>query len=298
MLPPILVILSLLAVVPPETTPSGDVPPPAKADREKARKELVAKMALEVVTEYEVTQGKDPAKLVLQKEPILRWSNPSAGSVYGDVYVWTSQGRPEVLASIYRWYHPYRSQTAEIHSLSTGEVAISSKDRKMWQPAKPGIEFVAAAEAPVPAGTAPQRLQQMRGLAKEFSVKLQDTREDKEKGVARELRMLNQPVFRYNSQNPDLLDGAMFAFVEGTDPEAWLLLEARKKDGKFTWQFAFARMNNDELHGYQKQAEVWKVAKTDAPWQNPRELTYALFLIRDIPWEDAGAEKTEATKEK
>jgi hypothetical protein len=37
--------------------------------------------------------------------------------------------------------------------------------------------------------------------------------------------MLNQPVFRYNSQNPDLLDGAMFAFVEGTDPEACLLHE-------------------------------------------------------------------------
>ena len=74
MLPPILVILSLLAAAPPDAAPSDAVPPPAKADREKARKELVAKMALEVVTEYEVTQGKDPAKLVLQKEPILRWT--------------------------------------------------------------------------------------------------------------------------------------------------------------------------------------------------------------------------------
>lgn len=294
MSPAILVLLSLLADAPPNSAP-----PAAKADREKSRKELVAKMALAVVEGYEVTRGKDdPVKLVLQKEPILRWSNPAAGSIYGDVYVWTSQGRPEVLASIYRWYHPYRSQTAEIHSLSTGEVAISSKDRKIWQPAKPGIEFNATRDAPDPAEKPGLRLQQMRGLAKEFSVKLLDTREDKEKGVARELRMLNQPVFRYNSQHPEVLDGAMFAFVEGTDPEAWLLLEARQKDGKFTWQFAFARMNNDELHGYQKQAEVWKVAKTDAPWQNPRELTYALFFIRDILWEDAPAEKAEATKEK
>ena len=289
MFPPILVILSLLAAA----------PPAVKTDREKVRKELVAKMALEVVEGYEVTRGKeDSVKLILQKEPILRWSNPAAGSIYGDVYVWTYQGRPEVLASIYRWYHPYRSQTAEIHSLSTGEVVISSKDRKIWQPAKAGIEFLAAADAPAPAETAPQRLQQMRGLAKEFSVKLLDTREEKEKGVARELRMLNQPVFRYNSLNPELLDGAMFAFVEGTDPEAWLLLEARKKDGKTSWQFAFARMNNDELHGFQKQVQVWKVAKTDAPWQNPRELTYAMFFIRDIPWEDAPAEETEASKVK
>jgi hypothetical protein len=293
MSPAILIILGLLTADPPDTALQ-----PAKPDREQARKELVAKMALRVVEGYEVTRGKkDPVKLTLQKEPILRWSNPAAGSIYGDVYVWTSQGRPEVLASIYRWYHPYRSQTAEIHSLSTDKVAISSKDRTIWEPAKGGIEFMAVGDAPVPAGAAPLRLKQMRGLAKEFSVKLLDTREEKEKGVARELRMLNQPVFRYNSQDPDVLDGAMFAFVEGTDPEAWLLLEARGKDGKFTWQFAFARMNNDELHGYQKQVEVWKVAKTDAPWQNPRELTYALFLIRDIPWEDAPAEDTEASKE-
>jgi hypothetical protein len=292
-----LVVLSLLAAVP-EAAPASAPPATDKPDRESARKELVAKMAHEVVEGYEVTQGKaTPAKLVLQKEPILRWSNPAAGSIYGDVYVWTSQGRPEVLASIYRWYHPYRSQTAEIHSLASGDVAITSKNGKIWSPAKPGVEFQAIPEAAAPAETPLLRLQQMRRLAKEFSVKLLDTREEKEKGVSRELRMLNQPVYRYSSQHPDVLDGAMFAFVEGTDPEAWLLLEARKKDGKANWQFALARMNNDELHGYYKEAEVWKVSKTNAPWQNPRELTYALFFIRDIPWEDV-PEVAAAPKEK
>lgn len=291
-------MLSLLAA-PADAAPASANPSADKPDREKARKEMVAKMAHEVVEGYEVTLGKEnPAKLDLQKEPILRWSNPAAGSIYGDVYVWTSQGRPEVLASIYRWYHPYRSQTAEIHSLSTGTVTLSSRNGKKWQPAKPGIAFLTASDAPVPSETAPQRLQQMRGLAKEFSVKLLDTREDKEKGVSRELRMLNQPVFRYLSKNPDLLDGAMFAFVEGTDPEAWLLLEAQKKEGKFVWQFAFARMNNDEMHGYYKKAEAWKVSKTDAPWRNPEELTYAMFSIRDVPWEDAPADEAAASKKK
>jgi hypothetical protein len=263
---------------------------PKKPDREKARQELVSKMAAELVEGYEVTKGKDETKLVLHKDPILRWSNPAAGSVYGDVYVWTADGRPEVLASVYRWYQPYRDQTVELHSLSTEQVVLGSKQKnKMWMPSGAGVDFLTVTDGPEPAQAAAQRLQQMRKLSAEFSMRLIDTREDKQKGIERELRMLSQPVFRYKSKNPELLDGAIFAFVEGTDPEAWLLLEARKKDGKFTWQFAFARMNNDELHGYLNKAEVWKAAKSDAPWLG-KELVYGLFPIPEIPWEDVPRE--------
>jgi hypothetical protein len=285
-----ILLWSILAAAPPE----GATPAPGKPDREKARKELVAKMAAEIAEGYEATRGKEEVKLILHKTPILRWSNPAAGSVYGDVYIWTADGRPEVLASVYRWYHPYRSQTVEVHSLSTGEVAITSKQNKMWTPAGAGIELLPVAGATAPGETAAQRLQQMRRLSAEFSVRLIDTREEKQKGVERELRMLNQPVFRYESKNPELLDGAIFAFVEGTDPEAWLLLEARKKEDKITWQFAFARMNNDELHGYQNKAEVWKVARSDAAWRG-KDLVYGLFPIPEIPWEDVPeAEETPA----
>jgi hypothetical protein len=261
--------------------------PAEKPERETARKALVATMAAEIVEGYEVTRGKEkPVKLVLHKNPILRWSNPAAGSVYGDVYIWTADGRPEVLASIYRWYQPYKSQTAELHSLSAEQVALTSKQSKMWGPAAPGVSFQEAKDFPPPAATAAQRLQQMRRLSSEFSVRLIDTREDKIKGVERELRMLNQPVYRYESKNPSLIDGAMFAFVEGTDPEAWLLLEAHKTAEKSTWKFAFARMNNDELHGFQGKTEVWKVAKSDAGWLG-RDQVYGLFPVNEIPWKDA-----------
>src|SRR5258706_327040 len=133
-----LIVLSILAAAPP------DAAPPGKPVREKARQELVSKMAAEIVGGYDVTRGNEDAKLVLHKDPILRWSNPAAGSVYGDVYVWTADGRPEVLASVYRWYQPYRSQTVELHSLSTDKVAITSKQNKMWTPAGAGIEFLPA----------------------------------------------------------------------------------------------------------------------------------------------------------
>jgi hypothetical protein len=51
---------------------------------------------------------------------------------------------------------------------------------------------------------------------------------------------LAQPLFRYESIDPDLVDGALFAFVTSTDPEALLVIEARKPAPADdpVWEFA------------------------------------------------------------
>jgi hypothetical protein len=44
------------------------------------------------------------------------------------------------------------------------------------------------------------------------------------------------------------MDGGLYAFVAGTDPEAFLLLEAREESGSGkSWHYALARMNCDAL---------------------------------------------------
>jgi hypothetical protein len=55
-------------------------------------------------------------------------------------------------------------------------------------------------------------------------------------GQRTELRLLSTPVYRYQ------VDGALFAFVcaVATDPEAFLLLEARKTDEGPRLHYAFA----------------------------------------------------------
>ena len=65
----------------------------------------------------------------------------------------------------------------------------------------------------------------MRSLAREFN-----GRSLSDQGQAWELRLLPQPLYRYESTDPDVLDGALFTLVSsaGTDPEIILLLEARK----------------------------------------------------------------------
>ena len=74
--------------------------------------------------------------------------------------------------------------------------------------------------APTPGETAAQRLRQMRELAKEFT-----NRQTRRDGVEQENRLMTQPIFRYEGTEP-LIDGSLFAFVQGTDPELWLLIKA------------------------------------------------------------------------
>jgi hypothetical protein len=68
--------------------------------------------------------------------------------------------------------------------------------------------------------------------------------------------LLPTPVARYGKAGAAVLDGALFAFVTGTDPEAFLFIEARAgRDGP-EWQYAFAPMTCWELKGSHRGVQV------------------------------------------
>ncbi|MBW3542294.1 MAG: hypothetical protein KY476_18660, partial [Planctomycetes bacterium] len=90
------------------------------------------------------------------------------------------------------------------------------------------------------------RLKQMRDAARRFSAEIDDTRTDKS-GVRRPLRMLTAPLYRYDSPADPIIDGAIFGFVLGSDPEACLVLEARQEEGGPAWHYLWARMNGSEM---------------------------------------------------
>ena len=97
--------------------------------------------------------------------------------------------------------------------------------------------------------------------------------------------MLPQPFFRYESTDPDVLDGAVFAFVSsaGTDPEAILVIEARKAAGatKPAWQFAAARFTDMNLVMRYKGKNVFSVPMLLGP-PGP-DGAYRIFQDRIIP---------------
>jgi hypothetical protein len=205
---------------------------------------------------WKITMG--PARDVLKLEPksVLKWANPGVGRVHGGVYLWTANGRPEVVLSLFKVWEPLWGFQAEMHSLSQDEMTVERDGKIMWQPNQPGLSFKDVPDSPESAGTPARRLQQIRALAKDFSASMIDYRRN-ELGERQELRLLPQPIYRYQSTDPDVPDGAMFTFVFGTDPEIFLLLEARRMNGALGWKYALARMNFDALTVLYKGREVW-----------------------------------------
>ncbi|HZN35882.1 MAG TPA: hypothetical protein VFB80_18760 [Pirellulaceae bacterium] len=227
---------------------------------------------------YELkTAGEEPRQLKLRPESLLRWTNPLGGNkAHGELFLWTDRGRPAAVLSMYEWTD-VKGIVHEHHewcSLSLDRIAAAGP--KVWEPKSAGIELKPLPAAPPPADTPVRRLRQMRDLGAGFAAE-KTTREEEK----RELRLLSQPAFRYEAGDPDVLDGAVFALVEATDPEAFLLLEARVADGKAAWHYGLARMNSLPLAAsYQKQP-VWEVPKVvGSQVYNRQDLPYTAFTIK------------------
>lgn len=250
------------------TLAMGQTPPPqteSSADDKqiaKQRADAAIVLAQRHAAEYVMFAGADrKTKLKLHPQPILRWTNPvpqdaddDLAEVYGGVFIWTLDGRPEVVASIFKWYSPFKHVSHELQSLSLNNVIAERDAQPRWYPSRAGVAFKAVPNAPRPAETPLRRARQLKALAAEFSAQKFDSKMQRTT-----LRLLTQPLYRYKSTNPAVLDGALFVFAEGTDPEIVLLLEARKTDDQYRWQFAAARLNHLELRLSHKRRQVWSV---------------------------------------
>lgn len=198
---------------------------------------------------------------------VMRWANNTRGSEDGMTVLYLSAGRPEAVCCHFPWN---KSLQHNFESLSRGTIIAKRNGEIVWHPKKPGVDFKPIPEAPVPADTPAARLRQMKTLATQFSSTMLGWRSD---NADRELlRLLPQPLYRYESQRADILDGCVFAFVQGTDPESLLLIEAFKAGESFEWQFSFVRRTSGELEGRLKDAVVWHVDRY--PANNDPNSTY------------------------
>jgi hypothetical protein len=222
----------------------------AKAESAEARA-----LAKQMVSEYVfgIDESGDTT-LQLSSEPVFRWNSVLGRRFYSDVYVWTHEGRPEVIASITSVYGTRKKIETEIHSLSPGRPILSQNGRVLWEPSRPGVEFKPVSNAPKPAPSLAARLSQMRSLATQFSVVAEYDRDKWD------LRLLPSPICRYQSSEQKVLDGGLFVFAKGgTDPEAFLLIEARGGKDDSEWQFALVRFNGYcTLRADHDEQEVWR----------------------------------------
>ena len=194
-------------------------------------------------------------KLGMVEKPVMRWT---AEGNSGAVWVWTRQGRAEVIGCLGAFvngagklegFHEFHSLTMKpLQKVEIGTV-------RTWESGKPGVEPKLLANAEGPAATDKLRLIQMRNLAREFTGQMRSGQQ------THLLRLTPTPLYRFQSTNPDVLDGALFSYLwdNGTDPEVLLLLEALKTADGPRWHFAPVRFTWREVWLTHNDQEVWRV---------------------------------------
>lgn len=191
----------------------------------------------------------------LEATPIYEWTNPTRdGGQTGEVYVWVERGRPVVVGSLFSYpWEGRRRICEEFHSLSEDLSPQRASGEEQWRPQAP-VTLFRLPDAAAPDASAPRRLSQMRRLAREFAAHSVDRREERW-----QLRLLTQPLFRYQPDAGDVVDGALFAFVTtaGTDPEIMLALEARREGERLAWRYRLLRFSDSSLYVERGGKQVW-----------------------------------------
>ncbi|MCO8120297.1 hypothetical protein NHH03_01015 [Stieleria sp. TO1_6] len=227
--------------------------------------------------ELEFLLADSDTKISVQEKPILSWN--SLGGWSGDLFVYTAQGRIQLVGCLgsqlqetgdiqfFQEFHSFADQP--IHDVALG-------DSQTWQiPTNvPPIKLIE--DAPTPANSAPRRLVQMRGLARSFSLGMQVT----DSNVENQLRLLPQPIARQSTDTGDVIESALFAFVSsaGTDPEALLLIEARRIEDQLQWTYSIGRFTTREIWMSYHQQEIWRVPADNRP---PTGLIRAPYFYRN-----------------
>ena len=226
---------------------------PASSEPKSLREVIDA--SLESYQVFPDAEAKEPAEVL----PVLRWANNQRGSEDGVTVLYVHGGRPLAAACIYPWAQRLEH---DFQSLSRGKIVARTLGAVVWQPQEPGVEFADIPAASDVEENRPQRLRQMKALAEKFQATMLGWKRDNTD--REELRLLTRPLYRYDPKDGPVLDGAVFAFAMGTDPEVLLLVEAVEEAGKAKWQYAFARRTSGELEGRIGKEVVWQAARFPA----------------------------------
>jgi hypothetical protein len=231
--------------------PNAD--PKAPSEKEKAEKRM--EFMLRALGRYEVVYPGDPPKISkLHPKSLLRWSNPLTVVKDGGLVVFTRGGRPDVVVEL-----QLHNEQALIHEFSPilyNGMELRRDGRTVYKSDHGWFKFQDLADAPRPADKPVQRLAQMRKLAERFTVIDNFGYENPQ---PYNLRLMPTPVYRYEEAD-EKVDGGMFVFAQGTNPEAVLLLEARTVGDKLGWRYGFAPTTIYELTahlGGEEDPVVW-----------------------------------------
>ena len=254
----------------------------ACADKSPAEKSERVRR-IELVRTYAARHRIAPASrpnspLKLRPQPLMYWTSPTRFDSIGGIFLWTRDGRPKAYCGAFlRLEKPVNTLHREFHSLTKEPLTTDFDEKRIWGPTSQGVKFRLVPDAKPPAASPVARLRQMKRIASQFSIRILNHDSTRET-----LRVLPRPIYRYTDSNSGLIDGAIIAFVQGTDPEALLLVEARSSAKARRWHYAIARCTSWSVTARLADDVVY-----DVPLYNftERDLSAAFVILKGIPAE-------------
>lgn len=249
---------------------------PQDPDREARYQYVVDKFAEWSLSRDQPEATSPPAVFKNQLAPILRYTNPSGGLVKdGTLFVWRDGVRPIAACSFsIRGPEDPNAVFFEMTSLVGTPLRCERRGQARWTPKTGGLLDQAVPETGAPEDRPVARLTTMRNIARRFEAQnfLRD-------GKPNALRLMPQPIDRYQDEPAGLLDAGLFAFVEANDPELLLLIEAHKSAaGEKSWRYTIARMTSRQLEVRLDGKQVFTATNF---WQGPKSPDEPYLEARD-----------------
>jgi hypothetical protein len=209
------------------------------------------------------TPDRTGAPVKRSSEPVLRYIDSTRLTFDSTLWIYGTMGRPAAIVAVehYPKNPDMKRWLCEVASLSDERISVQYGRDIDWTANTPGLELARLEGAPPPAGQPAARLTQIKQLQRRF------TAHEKANIEGRiELRPLAKPLHQYQDADAGLIDGAILSFVNGTNPEVLLLLEARQvSDEAPKWQFGLVRMTGEAVFAELDGNEIWKRGEANPP---------------------------------
>lgn len=244
---PVLLVLAIAAAMQGRASDEEEVRNARLRDMQRVASAL--KVEADVAGEFEPVAPIEGAR--------FRFNHPKTNCDDATVWLWGATGRPMALLTLSGTWpanNPIGSWSYELSSLTTSPLRASGIGDWTWTAAAGKLVFEELSDAPPAADTATRRLRQMKDLSRRFNgqglygPKLEEHVE---------LRVLPTPLHTYRDEAQHVREGALFALVEATNPEAVLMIELVDEGGRDVWKYAFNRISSGQIRGRLDDKEVW-----------------------------------------
>lgn len=234
-------------------------------DTSNAERDAHRQKTKQVAESFQIAVEDQP--VTLAAEPLLRYTDATRRIHESSLWVWGAKGRPAAIMAIE--YYPKQPMGTpwlfEIVSLSPHRIHAQKKAYLDWHAEKPGLALSTLPDAGTPADRPALRLAQMRQLMRRFTAHESAVIEGRV-----ELRPMTNALHRYEDAKANVIDGALFAFANGTNPEVFVLIEAHAvAGGPEVWKYAFAQMTGGAVSVSLDGKTAWSCPEADPPAVRP-----------------------------